>query len=268
MDFAFCTLMVVLTANRIDGTKVVVSLPDSEPLAAMANAIETIANATKQDTNHWKTLEKKLESIQEHERESTKNLEMKLKSIEILLNKMTNGSTSDTESKPRHNPTPEPRLPASTAPEPEPTLPAPTEELGLIVNRGTAGASSYHRVLPPKNAFDGTSDWANRDGHFPAVIWLQFQSAHRLQKIGFAIHSVDQNLPYEFEVVGSDDCSRWNVLLRLNNRGGFRSNKEFKTFVIPAENRVSVRCIGLRWPNRNGCNGYVRVGRITMWEQV
>jgi len=141
----------------------------------------------------------------------------------------------------------------------------------LIVKRGTAGASSRHYMkseFSPRGAFDGTQDWINRVNEFPAVIWMRFQSAHRLQKIGFTAALVEDNLPNEFEVVGSDDCSRWTVLLRLDNRGGFEKDNEFKTFVIPVENRVSFKCLGLRFPDRKGCNGYVRVGRITMYEQA
>ena len=139
---------------------------------------------------------------------------------------------------------------------------------GLIVNNGTAGSSQYSNNYPPRGAFNGSNDWVNKLRQFPAVIWMRFQKSHRLQKIGFAPYSVASYLPNEFEVVGSDDCSHWTVLRRLNNKGGFRLDGEFKTFVIPVENRVSVTCIGLRWPNSNGCTGFVRVGEITMWEQL
>jgi len=256
MDFAFCTLMVVLTATRIDGTKVVVSLPDSEPLAAMANAIKTIANATKQDTNHWKTLKKELDSIKEEAKKSTKNLEIKLKSIEILLNKMMNGSASETESKPRHNS-------RSTAPEPEPTLPASTEELefsplrtvnGEAKSDETYSNSNYHinnafRINENGDKFCTGYNLVNWYRPFPHLVWYKFPSNHIPSMFSFK-RTYWGNSPKTWKFVGSGDegCdqnSKW-VDLCEDLSGHNVNSYEVVSCIVPIHARKPYRCLGIR----------------------
>jgi len=251
MNAVIFTLTVALAARGINATQALESIPKGEVGARLSKIMETIANATKQERDHWVELRRELKGI----KGELKGLRSEIK-------------TSDLKLKP--------------APKPDPTLGSSPEatthqEISrLIVNPGrdgvapgTAGASSqYTSDYLPSEAFDGTGDWMNRENRFPVAVWMRFPSAHRLQKIGFRASFIPSYMPNEIEVVGSDDCSQWTVLLHLNNRGGFKSDREFKTFVIPAENRASFTCIGLRWPFRDGCDGSVRVGRITMWEQV
>jgi len=254
MDFAFCTLMVVLTATRIDGTKVVVSLPDSVPLAAMANAIETIANATKLDTNHWKTLKKELDSIKEEERELTKtskNLGKKLKSIEILLNKMMIGSASETESR-------------STAPEPEPTLPPSTEEQEQTLLKTVNGEAKSDQTYPGTNSadendafringrnvfctgYDG-SDWYRP---FPHLVWYKFPTNHIPSKFSFKRDSDKRHSPKTWKFVGSGDegCDRNSKWVDLcgDLSGQNIVENEVVGCNVTIYARKPYRCLGIR----------------------
>lgn len=254
MDSAIFTLMIVivLAAAGVDGTKIVVSLPDGEPLA-MANAIGAIANATKKET---------------------KILEMKLDSIEILLKKMMSGSLK-TELKPNLNPMPEPSMPASA-------------ELGTLVEisyNGTAGASSvfnsemgkYGGFLP-KNAFTdspaGTGHiprgWSPPfESEFPHFVWFHFRATHRLAEIGFKTYS-NRQAPKSFDVVGSDDCANWTKLLAVANSGFPNNRKEpqhTRHWNIPKKNRIPFECIGLKIYSVIGFD-IPEVKSIIMWEEV
>merc|ERR1711962_556686 len=142
--------------------------------------------------------------------------------------------------------------------------------IGRIVNDGTPGSTS-NGYYQPINAFTTSeASWYNVDGQFPAAVWMRFGRTYRLAKIGFRAWAPvgTGNWPTVTEVVGSNDCSRWTTLLYINNKGGFTQDKEYREFTIASENRLAFSCLGLRWPSRNGCNGYVRLGHIQMWEQV
>jgi len=147
-------------------------------------------------------------------------------------------------------------------------------EIVRVVNGGTAGATSVgspSNYAPIKGFTSSGESWFNTQYQFPAGVWMRFQRKISLMKIGFRPWSPagSGNWPKVTEVVGSDDCSRWNTLLYIDNKGGFTRNEEFRMFTIPSENRTpGYACLGLRWPSQNGCNGYVRVGNIQMWEQV
>jgi len=175
----------------------------------------------------------------------------------------TQGSTPGPTSKPTPGPT---------------TKPTPKR----IENGGTAGATStYNALYAPIKAFTSSltphgdpQGWLNVRNQFPAAIWMRFQKAHRLMKIGFRAlsPSTDPNQskwPKVTEVVGSNDCSQWTTLLYIDNQGGFTSNLEFRRFTIPSQNGISeYACLGLRWPSKEGCDGLVGVGDIQMWEQA
>jgi len=167
----------------------------------------------------------------------------------------TQGSTPGPTSKPTPGPT---------------TKPTPKR----IENGGTAGATStLNPSYAPIKVFSG-GIWYNVRNQFPAAIWMRFQKAHRLMKIGFRAlsPSTDPNQskwPKVTEVVGSNDCSQWTTLLYIDNQGGFTSNLEFRRFTIPSQNGISeYACLGLRWPSKEGCDGLVGVGDIQMWEQA
>jgi len=175
----------------------------------------------------------------------------------------THGSTPGPTTKPTPGPT--------TKPTPGPTT-KPTPK--RIENGGTAGATStLNPSYAPIKVFSG-GIWYNVRNQFPAAIWMRFQKAHRLMKIGFkAIFpntvANQGNWPKVTEVVGSNDCSQWTTLLYIDNQGGFTSDDEFRMFTIPSQNGISeYACLGLRWPSKEGCYGVVAVGDIQMWEQA
>jgi len=236
MDSAIFTLMMVLTSAGVDGTKVVVSLPDGEPLEAMANAIETIAN-------------------------TTKRLEREMKSIEVMLSKLMKGS-SQTESKPNLYPTLE------TTTEPESTMPASTE-LVKIPYYGVAGASSvwdndYRAEYAFANLRDGGDCWiAAPSPSLPQLLWFHFSAPHRLEKIGFG-GRYNKNGPKSFDVVGSNDCASWTKMLSVKN-SGFDVDFEYKSWIIPKKNRRSFACIGLKIFSAISSSHLV-VNNINMWE--
>ena len=154
--------------------------------------------------------------------------------------------------------------------------------LGLIVDQGEAGASSEAietNDVPNKgktySAANGfiTSEmsWLTEPHQWPAFIWKRYQKAHRLRKIGFRVGR-SNNWPDVFEVVGSDDCSTWTSMLRLDKQGPWNGGftKEFRTYIIPVEKRTPFKCIGLKWPGTRdewlSQSGRVSVDSITMWE--
>ena len=141
---------------------------------------------------------------------------------------------------------------------------------GLISDHGTPGASSIYRKLvvsyTPKNAFTSTDNiWASDAHQFPAIVWMKFNKPHRLARIGYRSNGIEQ-IPKKMIVVGSHDCTNWSPLLTIENTGF--SNKEFRTWDIPAENRVLYRCIGLKWPVKPAGNNLVVASEIRMWEQT
>ena len=143
---------------------------------------------------------------------------------------------------------------------------------GLINDHGTPGASSVAGAeaiagdYSPKNAFTSSDDyWASDLNQFPAIIWMKFNNPHRLARIGYRSNGINQ-IPKKMIVVGSHDCTNWSPLLTIENTGF--SNKEFRTWDIPAENRVLYRCIGLKWPVKPAGNNLVVASEIRMWEQT
>merc|ERR1739838_301230 len=92
MYAAFYTLIVVLAASGMDGTKVLVSIPEGEADAQRAQILEAIANISTQEKKHW-------EEHRNIEKKHWKELESKLKVIEDTLN-VRNGSASKLKEKP------------------------------------------------------------------------------------------------------------------------------------------------------------------------
>jgi len=164
-----------------------------------------------------------------------------------------------------------PAAPPSTSVSTPTSIPEQTPSVHserLISDYGTPGASSIHRSFSsPKNAFTSTDRyWASSSFQFPAIIWMKFNNPHRLARIGYRSNFL-WNIPKKMIVVGSHDCTNWQSLLTIENTA-FRSNKEFRQWNIPEENRVSYRCIGLKWPVKPAGNTLVVVTEIRMWEQI
>jgi len=140
-------------------------------------------------------------------------------------------------------------------------------EIKLIPNTGTAGSSSvYAAGYLAKYAFMSSAKyWCNAEDQFPAAVWMQFPSSHVLAKIGY-LAKYDEETPPRMEVIGSDDCSTWTILLNLENIVNSRDD-QFNEWSIPSQNRLSFSCFGLRWPaQKSGGNGFLYISQITMWE--
>jgi len=144
---------------------------------------------------------------------------------------------------------------------------SPTK-LKIITEDGTAGASSAEYPGTEERAFtDSSTYWANVHNKFPALIWKNFPNKHILAKIAIRHPHVTSinNRPEKFQIIASNDCSSWHDLLTVNN-GGYTSNNQMKTWVIPTQYRAPYSCIGARWPTAGNGRGYVSVSEIVMWE--
>merc|ERR1711962_904236 len=245
MDAAIYSLMLVLAASRLDGTKVLVSIPEGETDAQHSKILEAIANASIEEKKDWS------------------ELKSELKAMKDILNEVINSSALKLKAKPAS--TSEPAVDSSSQP--------PNHSGEVIVDQGEVGASSsYDNYFTSGDAFRAGSGWANEQNQFPAIIWKRYGKAHRLQKIGFRAVVYPKNLPNVFEVVGANNCAsdreaHWTSMLRVDNGGGFTKRNEFKSFIIPVENRHPYRCLGLRWPTKEGSNSnFVQISKITMWE--
>jgi len=153
-----------------------------------------------------------------------------------------------------------------TTPTTVPIVTPTTTYLELIQNTGTAGSSSdYRAAYSAKHAFMSSADhWSNTKNQFPAAVWMRFPSSHVLAKIGY-LALYDEDTPPKMEVIGSDDCSTWTILLNLENIVNTHNNK-FREWSIPSQNRVPFSCIGLRWPAAKLGSNTLYISQITMWE--
>jgi len=131
---------------------------------------------------------------------------------------------------------------------------------------GSAGASSAHSNFPAKYAFQESSHWENaaRSG-LPQSVWFNFgTSNHVLSKIDIRCNKLDF-APKKFQIVGSNDCRTWSLLLEIED-GGFTSGEQLKSWNIPISNRNAFSCIGLKVFTVNGGSGYTEVRHIVMWK--
>ena len=111
--------------------------------------------------------------------------------------------------------------------------------------------------------------WANRGSDRTRRIWFQFEEAHSLVKIGFSSRSdgLLHQTPAHFLVIGSsmtDDCKKWSTLLEVK-KAGFTKNDEFKSWLIPIENRKPFHCIGFKIVSTIKGN-VAALKDIIMWE--
>jgi len=128
---------------------------------------------------------------------------------------------------------------------------------------GSAGASSaYNGNYGAKYAFQESAWWASGDG-LPQSVWFDFgTSNHVLSKIDLRCNHISL-APKKFQIVGSNDCRTWSVLLEIEN-GGFTSSNQLKTWNIPMSNRNAFSCIGLKVFTVNGST-FTEVKHIVMW---
>jgi len=205
-------------------------------------------------------------------------LKSELKAIKEILNDVMNNSALKLKAKPASTSEPastlDPDLVSSQKPPTQCTNSG--EELTDYAHVWSNGYSNHMNDYWGFKAYDRPFKeyeyW--KSNYFPAVIWKRYEKAHRLQKIGFRVPEYPKNWPNVFEVVGTNieedevcDTHNWTPMLRVDNGGGFKSNNEFKTFIIPVEKRTSYRCLGLRFPTGEGSsNGHTNLIQITMWE--
>jgi len=143
----------------------------------------------------------------------------------------------------------------------------------IITDEGTPGASSEENAdNVASRAFTNSAHgdyWANLPNQFPAAVWMNYLNKHSLAKIGIRhnwVSSLDY-APKKFEIIASNDCSSWTILLTVEN-GGYTHDNQMKTWVIPTQYRSPFSCIGVRWPKKVPTSSWVTVSEIVMWEMV
>ena len=86
--------------------------------------------------------------------------------------------------------------------------------------------------------------WASKD--LPATIWYNFNHSFRLAKISFTSRKLWwSQTPKTFEIVGSNDCSNWDVLMSVSN-AGFTDGSQTKAWEISCEKQKSYKCYGIK----------------------
>jgi len=244
-------VVLVFSDDSALDTKILLSIPQgqlSKEISSINSKLAKIDTAIANNEKHYKEVLAALEKNQVQVKELVAALEKNQVQVKEL-----------------------PAAPPSTSVSTPTSIPEQTPSVHserLISDYGTPGASSIHRSFSsPKNAFTSTDRyWASSSFQFPAIIWMKFNNPHRLARIGYRSNFL-WNIPKKMIVVGSHDCTNWQSLLTIENTA-FRSNKEFRQWNIPEENRVSYRCIGLKWPVKPAGNTLVVVTEIRMWEQI
>merc|ERR1719370_1635426 len=142
MDAAINTLMVILAASRLDGTQVLVSIPEGDLNAQHLKILEAIANVSIQEKVTQKDLSE---------------LKSEMKAIKDVLKEVMNGFALKLKTNPAS--TSEPALISTQQPgsTPEPSfisMPEPPTCLGdEIVDFGWPAASSYNQDQKPYKGF-------------------------------------------------------------------------------------------------------------------
>ena len=142
-----------------------------------------------------------------------------------------------------------------------------------VVFNGTAGASSkYSASYSAQNAFnqdDSNARWCSTPG-YPSKIWFKFMSAVKVVKFSFS--SVQSKYwkesPKAFNVIASDDCSNWDILLSVTNSGFTGENQE-KSWQIPPTQQKSYRCYGIEGTENLGYwRDYISLKKLKMWQST
>ena len=147
-----------------------------------------------------------------------------------------------------------------------------------VVYDGKAGASSYWwhiigRDYPPENAFKSNARWCSLAG-YPAKIWYKFKFPVKVVKISFS--SVDKSFwypnkwkqsPKSFNVIASNDCRYWAILLSVTN-SGFTGQNQVKSWQIPCTKQRPYRCYGIEGTKNLGYPGkaYISLKKLKMFQ--
>jgi len=143
---------------------------------------------------------------------------------------------------------------------------------GRIPNQGRPGSSSDYSTpdYSSKQAFSTYGEfWCSTHGQFPAMIYSELEKPYRLAKIGASF----AYCPGKFEIIGSNDGTTWTTMKTVENPGITKFH-QFKSWSVPAYNRIPFKYIGLRWPKAATENShpagtkYAGVGTISMWEEI
>jgi len=251
---ALLVILVFSDDSALD-TKILVSIPQGElskEISSIKSELAKINTAIANNEKHYKELVAALEKNQVQ----VKELVAALQKNQVQVKEQTAAPPSTSVSTP------------TSIPEQTPSV----HSERLINDHGTPGASSVSGYNSPKNAFTSSDDlWSSAKNQFPAMLWMKFNNPHRLARIGYRSYYIE-NIPKKMIVVGSHDCTNWSNLLTIKNTGftGTYSHSwytEFRSWDIPAENRVLYRCIGLKWPVKSN-DGYSVVVEMRMWEQI
>jgi len=121
-----------------------------------------------------------------------------------------------------------------------------------VVYNGTAGASStYSSNYVAENAFKGSpadegDRWASQ-ASVPNKIWYNFTSPVKVGAISFEppyYSSYWDEVPKNFKLIASNDCTNWHVLRTVTN-SGFTGYSQVKTWKIPCYQQKSYKCYGI-----------------------
>merc|ERR1711962_1573711 len=140
-----------------------------------------------------------------------------------------------------------------------------------MVYDGMAGASSiYSHLYVAQNAFDQEDPdarWSSTAG-YPGKIWFKFTSAVKVAKLSFS--SVQSKYwkesPKAFNVIASNDCSNWDILLSVTNSGFTGENQE-KSWQIPCTQQKSYQCYGIEGTENLGYGtDYISLKKMKMFQ--
>jgi len=122
-----------------------------------------------------------------------------------------------------------------------------SSDLIKVSYSGKPGASTEWRDdHSAAHAFKPQTGWPWASKDLPATIWYNFNHSFRLAKISFTSRkSLWSQTPKTFEIVGSNDCSNWDVLTSVSN-AGFIKGGQTKAWEISCEKQKLYKCYGIR----------------------
>ena len=140
-----------------------------------------------------------------------------------------------------------------------------------MVYDGMAGASSiYSDSYIAQNAFDQEDPdarWSSTAG-YPGKIWFKFTSAVKVAKLSFSsVQSIYwKESPKAFNVIASNDCRNWEILLSVTNSGFTGENQE-KSWQIPCTQKKSYQCYGIEGTENLGYGtDYISLKKMKMFQ--
>ena len=133
----------------------------------------------------------------------------------------------------------------------------------LITYRGTSDANGRWKdkeTYAAQNAFKAGGYWASVKNQLPATIWYKFDQKKNVSRI--EITCIKSETPLSFQIVASNDCQTWEVLLMVEDSGMDNENLK-ETFDIPCGKQKSYRCYGIRNTGlkftKPGCIGFSEI---------